>query len=287
MAWLDDLRRRLGGQGGDGPPRAAGRVRGLPPSSNGASSLHLRWDIDPQLLDVAVNLTVIDAPQVERLYFWALQADFCDSRGRPAGGAHLGLQWHPRYPGSTAVNWGGYAAGGGELHGSASALPSALGNHNTRDYPWQADRGYRLTIAPAGTGPGEGPADAYPPGTLPDGLTAWRAAVTDLVTGATTVVRDLYVPGERISGAVVWSEVFARCDDPSVAVAWWDPAASTVGGGRIRPHRAGVNYQSQPDGGCANTNSSVGGGGLVQRTGCERTTPQGTVLPWPSVGAPG
>ena len=146
MAWLDDLRRRLGGQAEPGSARPAGRMQGLPPSANGASSLHLRWDIQPPLLDVAVNLTVVELPQVERLYFWALQADFCDADGRPAGGAHLGLQWHPRYPGSTAVNWGGYAAGGGELAGSTSALRSALGNHNPRDYRWEADRGYRLAI---------------------------------------------------------------------------------------------------------------------------------------------
>ncbi|HNE38225.1 MAG TPA: hypothetical protein PKZ82_17065, partial [Microthrixaceae bacterium] len=115
---------------GDGAP--AGRTHGDPPSANGASSLHLRWDLDdrPGCREVSVTLEVLQPPTVDRLYFWALQADFAtgDAGRRPAGGAHLGLQWHPQHPGSTAVNWGGYRPGGGELSGTVSALPSALGN---------------------------------------------------------------------------------------------------------------------------------------------------------------
>ena len=91
---------------GDGAP--AGRTHGDPPSANGASSLHLRWDLDdrPGCREVSVTLEVLQPPTVDRLYFWALQADFAtgDAGRRPAGGAHLGLQWHPQHPGSTAVN---------------------------------------------------------------------------------------------------------------------------------------------------------------------------------------
>ena len=61
--------------------RTGPRVRGRPPSANGASSLHLRWDLDGPLREVSVELTVEVPPPVPRLYFWALQADFTDPRG--------------------------------------------------------------------------------------------------------------------------------------------------------------------------------------------------------------
>jgi hypothetical protein len=210
-------------------------VTGLPPSANGASSLHLRWELASRYSEVSVGLTVQQPPRVERLYFWALQVDLVDGRGAPAGGAHLGLQWHPGHPGSTAVNWGGYHAGGGELAGSASPLPCAT--------------------------------------------------VTDTLSGHTTHVRDLFIPGEAISNVLVWSEVFARCDDPSTTVRWTDPAAVGTNGRPSRPARAVVNYQSHGDGGCANTNSAPVGApaaGIAQTTNCERTMPQSSVLPWPS-----
>lgn len=253
--------------------RTGPRVRGLPPSANGASSLHLRWDLGGPLQEVSVELTVEVPPRVPRLYFWALQADFTDPAGRPAGGAHLGLQWHPGHPGSTAVNWGGYHAGGGELTGTPSELPSATGNVNTRDYPWVPGRPYRLSIAPAPPG---GQAGA--------GVTAWRGTVADALDGRVTAVRDLLVPGDRISGALVWSEVFARCDDPQCVVRWSAPRAVGPDGAILRPQRAGVNYQSHAEGGCANTDSSpvaTPRPGITQRTNCERSTAQGSVIPWP------
>lgn len=179
--------------------RGRPRTSGTPPSANGVSSLHLRWDVDGDLRSVSVDLTVEVAPSVPRLYFWALQADFATALGHPAGGAHLGLQWHPAHPDGRAVNWGGYRWDGSELDGSSSALPSATANPNTRDFAWQPNRAYRLTIARTETT------------TRPSGPTAWRATVTDLTVDATTVVRDLFVPGDRIRGALVWSEVFARC----------------------------------------------------------------------------
>ena len=113
---------------------------GRPRSSNGASSLHLGWDVPQPVADdpwVAADavLEVRSPPEVLALYFWALQASFTD-RGRHGGAGHLGLQWYPAHPGSTAVNWGGYGPDGRELDGSASTLPSATGNPNTRDYAW-------------------------------------------------------------------------------------------------------------------------------------------------------
>ena len=254
-------------------------MTGLPPSANGASSLHLRWELASRYSEVSVGLTVQQPPRVERLYFWALQVDLVDGRGAPAGGAHLGLQWHPGHPGSTAVNWGGYHAGGGELAGSASPLPSATANANTRDYRWEPRRPYRLAVSPAPVA-----VDAGPGGT-PPGTTAWRATVTDTLSGHTTHVRDLFIPGEAISNVLVWSEVFARCDDPSTTVRWTDPAAVGTNGRPSRPARAVVNYQSHGDGGCANTNSAPVGApaaGIAQTTNCERTMPQSSVLPWPS-----
>jgi hypothetical protein len=248
-------------------------VRGLPPSANGASSLHLRWDLDGPLQEVSVELTVELPPRVPRLYFWALQADFAEAGGRPAGGAHLGLQWHPGHPGSTAVNWGGYHPAGGELTGTASQLPSATGNPNTRDHPWVPGRPYRLSVAPA-------PAGEQPGG----GVTAWRGTVIDAADGRVTTVRDLLVPGDRIRGALVWSEVFARCDDPQVAVRWSAPRAVGPGGAALQPVRAAVSYQSHAEGGCANTDSSPvahPGPGITQRTNSERATPGGSMIPWP------
>src|SRR5690349_18447275 len=112
-------------------------TKGWPTSANQASSMHLWWDMDVggPVVAASVTLTVVDPPRWTDLCFWALQASFAD-RGGGRGGAHLGLQWYARHPGSTAVNFGGYANRGGELRGSQSMLPSATGNPNTRDYSW-------------------------------------------------------------------------------------------------------------------------------------------------------
>jgi hypothetical protein len=246
MNWMQ---RFLGG--------ASARTTGYPTSSNRASSFHLRWDGPPtrqRLVSVSATLTVVVAPQVPELHFWALQASFVDG-GRRFGAGHFGLQWYPRHPGSTAVNWGGYRQGGGELEGSPSALASATGNPNTRDFAWEPGRPYRLEIA-AGDEPGH-----------------WRGSV-DGVT-----VRDLYGGGSGLADVVVWSEVFARCDDPSSAVRWSRLEALTGDREPVRPDRVVVNYQRHADGGCANTDVRRTAGGLLQITSTDRTTPQGAVLP--------
>jgi hypothetical protein len=78
---------------------------------------------------------------------------------------------------------------------------------------------------------------------------------------------------------MVWSEVFAACDDPSVTVDWRDFRAVDEDGTVWHPLGVGVNYQAAADGGCPNTDSNHGPhGGIVQRTNVERLVPQGTVL---------
>jgi len=236
---------------------SSARTTGFPTSSNRASSFHLRWDglpVRERIVAVSATLTVVVPPVVPELHFWALQASFVDG-GRRFGAGHLGLQWYPRHPGSTAVNWGGYAQGGGELEGSASALPSATGNPNTRDLPWEPDRPYRLEIS-VGETPGH-----------------WTGAVDG------SAVRDLHAGGSGLADVVVWSEVFARCDDPSSAVEWSGFEARTAGGEIVRPDRVVVNYQRHADGGCANTDVRRSAAGLVQITSTDRTTPLGAVLP--------
>jgi hypothetical protein len=224
--------------------RRAERVRGYPTSSNRASSMHLRWNPAPDsLLEVAVTLEIVEPPSVDELYFWALQASFID-RGRHIGAAHLGLQWYSLHPGSTAVNWGGYRDGAGELDGDESALPSTPGNPNTRDFTWRPHTPYRLRIS----GDGDG---------------WWTGSVTDLSTNTTTVVRRLHGGGDQLANPIVWSEVFAKCDDPRVVVRWSDFAPPTAG---LRP-----SYQTHADGGCANTASRRDGDAYLQITNTERT----------------
>ena len=229
------------------------RTRGLPPSPNGAASFHLWWRLPTgeALAEVAATLEVVVAPSVPRLYFWALQASFADG-----GAAHTGLQWQPT---RRAVNWGGYDASGRILSGSASALPSAVDDPNTRDFPWEPGRGYRFRISRAPGG--------------------WRSEVTDAATGEATAIRDLHAGGATLASPVVWSEVFAACDDPPVTVRWSDLEARTAGGRRVAPGAVTVSYQSFDDGGCDNTTVAVdGGGGLLQTTSAPREVPAGTVL---------
>lgn len=237
------------------------RETGPPRSSNGASSMHLWWQLPGRFVEVSATVEVVEPPAVEALHFWALQASFADG-ARRWGGAHLGLQAHPRHPGGTAVNWGGYRAaedGGGELDGTASALPSALGNANTRDFPWTARRPYRLRIARGNRG--------------------WLGEVVDLSTGKVTTVRELLAPGRWLERPVVWSEVFADCGAPPTAVRWSALEAVDDEGRRHEPSGLVASYQAFEDGGCTNTTSEVTGPGeVVQRTATTRTTPAGGVL---------
>jgi len=207
--------------------------------------------------EVSATFELLAEPSVPRLYFWALQAGFLEG-AIPRGGAHLGLQWHSSYPGSRAVNWGGYGESG-ELEGSSSLLPSTLGNANTRDYRWETGLPYRFAISSPETG-------------------RWRGTVTNLVTGESTVVRDLYSSGTHLTGPMVWTEAFCRCDDPPVMARWSAFRASTDGS-EVPIESVRVNYQSYTQGGCTNTTVREDDGSLLQITGTEREVPTGTAIP--------
>jgi hypothetical protein len=234
------------------------RTHGFPPSGNGASSFHLGWRLPPtagDLVEAGVTLEVRQAPVVDHLYFWALQVAFPG-----AGGAHLGLQWNRAFPSLGAVNWGGYAPDGALLSGTDSPLPSTPDDPNTRDYPWKPGRAYRLRVHRAAEG-------------------RWRGDVTEVATGETATVRELIAPSTFLAEPMVWSEVFARCDDATVTVRWSDFAVMTERGGELAPEALVVNYQSHADGGCANTTSAPDGrGGALQITNVERVAPQGAVF---------
>ena len=261
MGWF----RRVFTVDGSGP-RWDG-TSGTPRSSNRASSFHLIWDAPPgRWTAVEAVLEVVEPPVSRALHFWALQVGFAGPAG-DGGGAHLGLQRFEPHPGAAAVNWGGYRPGGGELDGSASALPSAPGNVNTRDYGWEPGRAYRLRVEHAGP--------------APSGATAWRGSVTDLGRHEVTVVRDLWAVGDDLRAPMVWSEVFADCDAPPSTVRWSALTVEDSSGARIAVPRVRVNSQRIADGGCTTTTSVVGPdpGSFEQRTGTVRTTPQDTLLP--------
>ena len=203
-----------------------------------------------------MELEVVQAPMVERLHFWALQASFAPG----GGGAHLGLQWNPRHQGGRAVNWGGYEPGGAILSGTPSTLVSTVDDPNTRTWAWEPGRKYRLRIH-----------RSREPGW-------WSGEVTDLVTGGAAHVRRLAGGGELLTDLVVWSEVFADCDAPSVAVRWSRPRALLPDGRIVSPARYGCRYQRFEQGGCTNTDSRADEGGVLQITNTERTNPPGTRL---------
>jgi len=222
--------------------------------------MHLRWmlpkHLDGPIVEVSATLTIVQPPAVERLYFWALQATF-EHRGQRFGGGHLGLQWHPGHPGRTAANWGGYhAGGGGELSGTESPRPSVRGNANTRDFDWVPERPYRLTIRRSAGGDG------------------WAGLVDD------EELRVLHVGGGELTNVMVWSEVFARCDNLSVTVRWSDLEAVTSAGTRVRPEAVLATYQSRADGGCDNTTAVLVAdtGAIEQVTATPRVVADRAVL---------
>lgn len=226
------------------------RLSGRPPSANGASSLHLVWEVPTgdELVEASVTVVVPAFPSVPRLYFWALQVSFADGAG-----AHLGLQWGADPPRRMRhVNWGGYGPSGAELTGQPSNLPSSFANANTRDFDWEPGRPYRLRIARTAEG--------------------WAGWVDD------TLVRCLDAPGETVSYPVVWSEVFADCDHPAASVRWSGLEVVTRSGRRLAVRSVVARYQSRHDGGCDNTASWTDGDAFVQSTNADRGTPPGARL---------
>lgn len=199
-------------------------------------------------------------PRVDRLYFWALQVGFTDGH-RSYGAAHAGLQWHSRSRRGRAVNWGGYhdpRDGGGELSGSKPRLPALNPQGNTARYPWQPEVPYRFGVTRSDVG--------------------WRATVTDVSTSERTVIRDVYAEGTYLVDPVVWSEVFASCDAPSVTVRWTGLEAVTASGRLVRPPTATVTYQERRAGGCANTTVGTDDIGLLQTTNTTRSVAAGDEL---------
>jgi hypothetical protein len=202
------------------------------------------------LVEVSATIEVVVPPSHPELYFWALQASFSGG-----GAGHTGLQWFPKGRGRPAVNWGGYSGAGRELDGSVSPMPSVDGNVNTRWYDWQPRRPHVLRVYRS-----------------PD-RRGWRASIDG------NVIRDLYVAGEHLTSPIVWSEVFAPCDHPSVVVRWSALRGVTAGRREVEAEGVLVNYQTFADGGCDNTNVEVDDTGVLQVTSTERMTPAGTVLP--------
>jgi hypothetical protein len=201
-----------------------------------------------ELVEASVTLVVPALPSVPRLYFWALQVSF--SAG---AGAHLGLQWGADPPRRLRhVNWGGYGTSGAELSGGTSSLPSSFSNPNTRDYDWEPGRAYRLRIGRAARG--------------------WAGWVDD------TLVRCLDAPGDTVKDPVVWSEVFADCDDPTVSVRWSDLEVVTRSGQRVPVDSVVARYQVRQEGGCDNTSSRRDGDAFVQTTNTVRDTPPVALL---------
>lgn len=202
--------------------------------------MHLYWELpsgfeSPPITMVEATLEIVEPPTVPYTYFWALQASFVDEIGTDHGAAHLGLQWYPPHPNAKAVNWGGYPPihQGWQvtLAGSDSPLPSTTNDPNTRDYPWEPNRSYRLRIAAS-----------------PD--RGWRGTVIDLTTGDEQVVRDLWLGGDRLVGIVVWTEWFCRCSDPRVVARWSDFRATRSDGAMVRPDALRVSHP--PDSRCQN-----------------------------------
>jgi hypothetical protein len=230
-----------------------------------ASSFHLFWQgVPDDVVGAAATVEVLEPPTVDELYFWALQVSF-RSGSSQTGGAHIGLQHHPSYPGAGAVNWGGYDdVVGGIIEGTVSELPSALGNANTRTYPWQPRRRYRYEVSRGDSG-------------------WWQGDITDLETGDMTRVRELNGhDADRLGGLMVWSEVFAPCQAPGVVVRWSDLSYQTRSGLAGAPHGLFVNYQAPASHGCSNTNSYLDAAGVVQATATQRSSSQGEVLRWGS-----
>jgi hypothetical protein len=238
------------------------RTSGFPTSSNGASSLHAWWrPRTTAVRETEVTLTVTRPPAVDHVYFWAMQASFVTASGAYRGVAHVGLQWHPSHPGKGAVNWGGYDSAGRLLAGTPSPLPSTPGDANTFDYRWRPGCPYRLRIRRVATG--------------------WEGSITD-GDGRHTVIRTLLGEGDRLTDMVVWSEVFARCDHPSSSVRWAHPLLLVGEGASRRPAQVLLTYQSEAEGGCDNTATTVNGGALVQTTNVPRPNRPGDVPAWPA-----
>jgi len=162
----------------------------------------------------------------------------------------------------------GGGTGGQVLAGTISSLPGFPDDPNTMSFAWEPGRPYRLRVYRS-----------------PDTVGAWRAEVTDLHSGFSTVIRDLLPePGRGISGShltrpIVWSEVFADCYAPSVTARWSDLMVVDENGNSVPVETVRVNYQPPEQGGCSNTTALADeSGGILQVTNVPRLVAQGTRL---------
>ena len=239
------------------------RARSAAPSHTGPTSAHLWFEGVPSgpWRSVSATLQIITEPSASHLHFWALQASFTDAGGAAFGAAHTGLQWNPRHPGGRAANWGGYARTADTstvLDGTRSTLPGIPGDENTRSFSWTAGVGYQFTIS--------------------RGERGWRSTVVDTSTGERTVIRELFAGGDRLSGFVVWMEIFAPCDAPTTLVRWSDLAVADEARGA--QHQVRSLRTSFPDvsGACTNNDSRVDDSGWLQLTNDRRTSRTATTL---------
>lgn len=250
------------------------------PSWRGRSATHLWWYVENQapVVRAEVTIEILEPPQANFIYFWAMQLNFTNG-SQTGGGGHIGLQWHPYYPDCTAVNWGGYCSHDGSiLRGSDSSLPGSTGDVNTRDYPWQPGTRYKMSVYRAID---SAPTHAEIRWPKAEPIYRWRGEITDLSTNQRVVVRDLYSSGHMISGPAVWSEIFAKCDSPRAAVRWSDFVCVTETGQRAPIRKLGVTHGVGPDGGCENSDVVWDGVGAVMSTATPRTTPHGAQIELP------
>lgn len=255
------------------------------PVGNGATSMHLWWDKPSSSRGlpraVSVDLEVLKLPTVNKLYFWALQGSFCNEDGSErTGGAHIGLQFHPSIPTRRGANWGGYDSDGSILEGSTLAIQSSLGCKNTGDFEWEAGRKYRITIGPYVPAPSKSGASGKGNGSG-DERGGWPGKILDVESGTEVELRRLYAAGPVLDSAVMWSEVFASCDDPSAAVRWSGMQYYFEDGTSAAVENVGVNYQKCGCDleECAKTNAFVDEtGGVQQVTSTRREIAKGTKL---------
>ncbi len=244
-------------------PRMSERVSGAPASANGASTFLLWWQLPygTRLTALSVTLEVTMKPTLDHLVAFAMQGVFT----KPGGGScYLGLQHHPQFPDSGAVNWGGHNADGNSLDGSSSLLPSALDDVTTRDFAWREGTPYQLSIER-----GEEQLD---------GSFLWTGSVTDLRVGERTVIREIVSDSPHLRAPVMYVEAFSPCDAPRFQAEWSNATAVSSGGDEHAVRSMRVDYLPYAAGGCTNTDVFVKNSVFVQATGRMRTAKPGTML---------
>jgi hypothetical protein len=102
--------------------------------------------------------------------------------------------------------------------------------------------------------------------------------VADVATESTSVIRELDGGGTYLTAPLVWAEVFAPCDGPSVTVVWSDLQVADEAGVWTPVDETTINYQAWEAGGCTNTNGLARHRQFEQTTNVVRTNPGGQVI---------